>query len=96
MKRLCQNRQQIECKEQEKRSKTLEEVFLEWSIIQEFLMSLFLLKRLMERVGHVDESITLQMYSHVSNAIQIDIRDKLNANPKSNQKLTIADNFIRN
>ena len=50
----------------------------------------------MERVGHVDESITLQMYSHVSNAIQIDIRDKLNANPKSNQKLTIADNFIRN
>lgn len=50
----------------------------------------------MERVGHVDESITLQIYSHVSNAIQIDIRDKLNANQKSNQKLTIADNFIRN
>ena len=54
------------------------------------------IKAIMERVGHVDESITLQIYSHVSNAIQIDIRDKLNANQKSNQKLTIADNFIRN
>lgn len=54
------------------------------------------IKVIMERVGHVDESITLQIYSHVSNAIQIDIRDKLNANQKSNQKLTMADNFIRN
>lgn len=54
------------------------------------------IKAIMERVGHVDESITLRVYSHVTNVVQLDIRDKLNANQKEHQKLTIADDYNRN
>lgn len=36
------------------------------------------IKAIMERVGHVDESITLQVYSHVTDNINDDVREKLN------------------
>ena len=35
-------------------------------------------KAIMERVGHRDESITLQVYSHVTENIQDEVRTKLN------------------
>ena len=36
------------------------------------------IKAIMERVGHRDESITLQVYSHVTENIQDEVRTKLN------------------
>lgn len=36
------------------------------------------IKAIMERVGHVDESITLQVYSHVTENVQDAVREKLN------------------
>lgn len=37
------------------------------------------IKAIMERVGHVDESITLKVYSHVTQTIHNDVREKLNS-----------------
>lgn len=37
------------------------------------------IKAIMERVGHVDESITLKVYSHVTKSIHDDVREKLNS-----------------
>ena len=37
------------------------------------------IKAIMERVGHVDESITLKVYSHVTQTIHDDVREKLNS-----------------
>ncbi|EGE54046.1 tyrosine-type recombinase/integrase [Streptococcus parauberis] len=37
------------------------------------------IKAIMERVGHVDESITLKVYSHVTKSIHDDVRKKLNS-----------------
>ena len=36
------------------------------------------IKAIMERVGHRDESITLRIYSHVTENVQAEMRDKLN------------------
>ena len=36
------------------------------------------IKAIMERVGHVDESITLRIYSHVTETIHDEVREKLN------------------
>ncbi|MEY8463489.1 tyrosine-type recombinase/integrase [Streptococcus merionis] len=36
------------------------------------------LKAIMERVGHVDESITLKVYSHVTQSVENELRNRLN------------------
>ena len=36
------------------------------------------IKAIMERVGHRDESITLRIYSHVTENIQDELKEKLN------------------
>ena len=36
------------------------------------------IKVIMERVGHIDESITLRVYSHVTQNMHDDVKEKLN------------------
>lgn len=36
------------------------------------------IKAIMERVGHVDERITLQIYTHVTKKMEQTVKDKLN------------------
>ena len=36
------------------------------------------IKAIMERVGHIDESITLRVYSHVTQNMHDEVKEKLN------------------